>query len=170
MTMLHLGNDTNMSSLDKYDKEQLQPNAIDLRVKEITKITDTVFKISEDEKVHRKTETINLNEEGYWVLETGSYEIIFEGKIKIGLGEAGFVITRSTLNRNGLFLTSGLYDSGYAGVMAGALHVNGGTALIKPGSRLGQFLLFKAQALHSYSGSYGIHSDHDKEKYKGMVQ
>ena len=83
MTMLHLGNDTNMSSLDKYDKEQLQPNAIDLRVKEITKITDTVFEISEDKKVHRKTEAVKLNEEGYWILEPGSYEIIFEGKIKL---------------------------------------------------------------------------------------
>ena len=170
MTMLHLGNDTTTSKLDKYDQDQLQPNAIDLRVKEILRFTESIFILSEKDKTHRKSSPVSLNQSGFWALTPGSYEVIFEGKIKIGLGEAGFVITRSTLNRNGCFLTSGLYDSGYEGIMAGALHINGGNALIKPGSRLGQFLLFKAQELHSYSGNYGLHSDHDKAKYKGMVQ
>ena len=80
-----------------------------------------------------------------WHLDVGTYEIIMEGEITIGPDEAGWVITRSTLNRNGLFITSGLYDSGYQGVMAGALHVNVGPAVIRKGTRVGQFLLFKAE-------------------------
>jgi deoxycytidine triphosphate deaminase len=84
-----------------------------------------------------------------------------ENVINVGEGEAGWVITRSTLNRNGLFLTSGLYDSGYHGVMAGVLHVNAGPAKIKQGTRIGQYLSFNAEALHSYAGDYGIGKAHD---------
>jgi len=86
-----------------------------------------------------------------------------EGIVSIGEDEAGWVITRSTLNRNGLFITSGLYDSGYEGVMAGALHVNGGPAKIKKGTRVGQFLMFKAESLSSYDGDYGVGKDHDQK-------
>ena len=85
-------------------------------------------------------------------------------EIEVGPEEAGFVITRSTLNRNGLFLTSGLYDTGYKGVMAGVLHVNVGLARIKPGTRIGQYLSWKAEALSSYDGDYGVGKAHD-EKY-----
>ena len=91
-----------------------------------------------------------------------------EGEITIGPNEAGFVITRSTLNRNGIFITSGLYDSGYSGVMAGALHVNVGNAAIKQGTRVGQFLLFEAESLNQYAGSYGSGSTHDA-KYAGST-
>jgi deoxycytidine triphosphate deaminase len=96
----------------------------------------------------------------------GTYEIVMQNIITVGEGEAGWVITRSTLNRNGVFITSGLYDSGYHGVMAGALHVTGGPMRIKSGTRVGQFLLFKSQTLKMYDGDYGIGKKHD-EKYKG---
>ena len=75
------------------------------------------------------------------------------------------MITRSTLNRNGVFITSGLYDSGYNGVVAGVLHVNVGPMKVKVGTRVAQFLLFKAEALHAYNGDYGNGKSHD-EKYK----
>jgi deoxycytidine triphosphate deaminase len=86
-----------------------------------------------------------------------------ENIINVGDGEAGWVITRSTLNRNGLFLTSGLYDSGYHGAMAGVLHVTIGPARIKQGTRIGQYLSFNAEALHKYDGDYGIGKDHDQK-------
>jgi deoxycytidine triphosphate deaminase len=86
-----------------------------------------------------------------------------ENIIHVGAGEAGWVITRSTLNRNGLFLTSGLYDSGYHGVMAGVLHVTIGNARIKRGTRIGQYLSFEAEALSQYDGDYGINKSHDNK-------
>ena len=69
--------------------------------------------------------------------------------------------TRSTLNRNGLFITSGLYDTGYHGVMAGVLHVGVGPARIKQGTRIGQYLSFTAENLSSYDGDYGVGKSHD---------
>ena len=90
-------------------------------------------------------------------------EIVMENIVSVGEGYAGFVITRSTLNRNGLFITSGLYDSGYHGVMAGCLHVRVGPAKIKKGTRVGQFILFEAETLSMYDGSYGIGNQHDNK-------
>ncbi len=85
-------------------------------------------------------------------------------KVEIGESEAGVVISRSSLIRNGVYLCSGLYDTGYKGVMAGVLHVNVGLARIKPGTRIGQYLSWKAEALSSYDGDYGKGKAHD-EKY-----
>ena len=132
-----------------------QPNAVDLRVDKIFKLRNEEFEISESYKKHRGSVEVTPTD-GYFQLEPGTYEIIMENIVNIPEGYAGWVITRSTLNRNGLFITSGLYDSGYNGVMAGCLHVEHGPAKIEKGSRVGQFLLFEAETLSMYDGDYGI--------------
>jgi deoxycytidine triphosphate deaminase len=151
---------TELSNVQEVD---IQPNAIDLRLGKIFKINNNDFIIDEEQKIHRCSEEVTLNEDGYFHLEPGSYEVIMENIINVAEGEAGFVITRSTLNRNGVFITSGLYDSGYNGVMAGVMHINCGLMKIKPGTRIGQYLCFKAESLHKYDGDYGLNKDHDKK-------
>jgi len=160
--MIHLASKHSQSKLDKFTKEQVQPNAIDLRVESIHLKAPKPFAIDESEKLHRGILPCPMKDD-YYLLENGMYEIIMEGIVTIGPDEAGYIITRSTLNRNGLFITSGLYDSGYSGVMAGALHVSGGPASIKKGTRVGQFLLFKAESIKQYDGDYGVDSEHDQE-------
>jgi len=160
--MIHLGSKKSNSYLSEFDIDQVQPNAIDLRIDKLFKVNNELFQIDETEKVHRGSTEISPSADGWWHLETGTYEIIMEGIVTIGQGEAGWVITRSTLNRNGIFITSGLYDTGYSGVMAGAMHVNVGSAKIKRGTRVGQFLLFKAEALKLYDGDYGLGKAHDE--------
>lgn len=163
MAMIHLASDKSASRLSQYISSDVQPNAIDLRVEKIFKILPTDFVISETEKIHRKTEEIPLTLTNKWALNPGSYEVIMEGEITIGRGEAGWVIVRSTFNRNGVFLTSGLYDSGYSGKMAGVLHVTTGKMIIEKGTRIGQFLLFTSETVGLYNGSYGANSEHDKK-------
>lgn len=162
--MIHIASDSANSSLSNIQSADIQPNAVDVRVDKVFRIEPKEFKISESEKKHRGSVEILPDGQGYFNLVQGAYEIIMEGIVSIGEGEAGWIITRSTLNRNGLYITSGLYDSGYEGVMAGALHVSGGPAKIKQGTRVGQFLLFPSEALSSYDGDYGIGKSHD-EKY-----
>lgn len=164
--MLHIHSSETGSSLTEVQDVDVQPNAVDLRVDKIFGLYDSYFTIDEDKKEHRGTFEIGTDAGGYFTLSPGVYEIVMQNIIKVGEGEAGWVITRSTLNRNGVFITSGLYDSGYHGVMAGALHVTGGPMRIKHGTRVGQFLLFKSQTLKMYDGDYGIGKKHD-EKYKG---
>jgi deoxycytidine triphosphate deaminase len=153
--MIHLASNNSNSSLSKFEDNQVQPNAIDLKVDRLFTINNETFTIDEEKKSHRGSKEIQPDQNGYWVLAPGTYEILMEGEIDIGEDEAGWVITRSTLNRNGLYITSGLYDSGYKGVMAGALHVEVGQAVIKKGTRVGQFLLFKAESIKQYDGDYG---------------
>lgn len=162
--MKHILGPNSRSELTNVQQGDSQPNAVDLRVDKIFKIKDSLFQISNEEKVHRGTECEILPDDGgYFFLEPGSYEVVMENIIRVGESEAGWVITRSTLNRNGCFLTSGLYDSGYHGAMAGVLHICIGPARIKKGTRIGQYLSFDAEALSMYDGDYGINKEHDKK-------
>lgn len=162
--MKHIMGPKSRSKLTNVQEGDVQPNAVDLRLDKVFKIKKDVFEISNDHKKHRGTEyELKPDSNGYFILEPGDYEVVMENIVHVGEGEAGWVITRSTLNRNGVFITSGLYDSGYHGVMAGVLHVGIGVARIKKGTRIGQYLSFDAEALHSYDGDYGVGKDHDKK-------
>lgn len=161
MSMKHIMSEMSTSSLTNVLPQDVQPNAVDLRMGKVFNISDKVFTIDENHKSHRGSTPVDVWEDGYYHLHPGCYEVIMENEIEVGMGEAGFVITRSTLNRNGCFLTSGLYDTGYKGVMAGVLHVNCGKMMIAPGTRIGQYLSFQSEALHSYDGDYGKGKAHD---------
>ena len=164
--MIHIAAQDTQSKLTNLKEDDIQPNAVDLRVDKIFQMNEGAFVIGEEGdkevKVHRGSHELPTDAQGYWNLPAGSYEIIMENIIDVGADEAGWVITRSTLNRNGLYITSGLYDSGYNGVMAGVLHVKA-FARIKKGTRVGQFLLFKSQSLKKYDGDYGIGKAHDQK-------
>lgn len=157
--MIHIMGPNSKSRLTNVEDNDVQPNAVDLKVKELFRIHDTLFLIDEENREHRETSKVPLDEDGYWVLEPGSYEIIMDNNISVGMGEAGWVITRSSLNRNSVHLSSGLYDSGYEGIMAACMHVNSGSMKIKPGTRVGQYISFKSEALHAYDGAYGFNAD-----------
>ena len=164
MSMINIGGRKTKSSLTNVNfAKDVQPNAVDLRLGKVFRILGNTFEIDEEKKVHRGSEEIKPDADGYYFLEVGDYEVIMENEIKVGDGEAGFVITRSTLNRNGCFLTSGLYDTGYNGVMAGVVHIGVGPIKIKQGTRIGQYLNWEAEALSSYDGDYGKGKAHDKK-------
>lgn len=162
--MKHIMGKNTLSSLTSVQDEDVQPNAVDLRVAKIFRIEPgSVFEISNEHKKHRRTRELQPDADGYLYLEPGHYEVVMENIINVGANEAGWVITRSTLNRNGLFITSGLYDSGYHGAMAGALHVTVGSAKIKKGTRIGQYLCFDSESVSMYNGDYGLNKAHDKK-------
>jgi deoxycytidine triphosphate deaminase len=166
MSMKNIGSIKTKSSLTNVIEGDTQPNAVDLRVAQILKISNKMFEIDEEKKVHRGSTAMTLiqsDDGAYWLLQPGIYEVVMANEIKVSDGEAGFVITRSTLNRNGVHLTTGLYDSGYYGVMAAVMHVTTGPMKIKPGTRIGQYLCFEAETLHSYDGDYGLNSVHDQK-------
>lgn len=161
--MKHIMGEQSRSTLTGVEEGDVQPNAVDLRLGKVFKISDALFQVSNEEKKHRGTVEINPDHQGYYNLEPGHYEVVMENIINVGENEAGWVITRSTLNRNGVFLTSGLYDSGYHGVMAGVMHVTIAQARIKRGTRIGQYLSFDSESLHKYDGDYGIGKTHDQK-------
>lgn len=162
--MKHVLSPSSKTTLTQVQQGDSQPNAVDLRVSKIFKVENNIFILSEDEKVHRGSTEVQVGFDGYFTLyPSNTYEVIMENIINVGEGEAGWVITRSTLNRNGVFLTSGLYDSGYNGAMAAVMHITSGIFKLKPGTRIGQYLSFDAETLSLYNGSYGLGSQHDKK-------
>lgn len=159
--MKHIMGPNSKSTLTNVQDDDVQPNAVDLRLGKIFKMSQSTFIIDEKNKKHRGSFEMQPDQEGYYNLPEGHYEVVMDNMIVVGDNEAGWVITRSTLNRNGVFLTSGLYDSGYDGVMAGVMHVTCGPMRIQRGTRIGQYLSFNAEALHKYEGSYGRGKEHD---------
>lgn len=159
--MKHISGPNSRSSLTGVQPKDIQPNAVDLRLGKVFLIRPSTFTITEDEKVHRGSIELRTDQYGYYVLEAGSYEVVMENTITVGEGEAGWVITRSTLNRNGVHLSTGLFDTGYSGVMTSTMHVTCGPMRIKPGTRIGQYLSFNSESLHQYNGSYGIGTEDD---------
>ena len=164
--MKHILGPNSKSTLTEVKDGDSQPNAVDLRLGKVFKICPNNFWLSNTEKKHRGSIELSPGKEGYYELKPGHYEVVMENIIHVGEGEAGWVITRSTLNRNGCFLTSGLYDTGYHGVMAAVLHVTVANAYIKQGTRIGQYLSFNAESLSSYDGDYGVGKQHDKKYAK----
>lgn len=159
--MKHIMGPESRSTLSNVQESDVQPNAVDLRLGKVFKMSQSTFIIDEKQKTHRGSYEMKPDPLGYYNLPEGHYEVVMENMIVVGDKEAGWVITRSTLNRNGVFLTSGLYDSGYDGVMAGVMHVTCGPMRIQKGTRIGQYLCFNAEALHKYEGSYGRGKQHD---------
>lgn len=160
--MKHIFSKDSRSSLTNVLEEDIQPNAVDLRLGKVFGITTNVFEIDNANKKHRGSTEMEPVDDWYF-LAIGHYEVVMENVIEVGEYEAGWVITRSTLNRNGVFLTSGLYDSGYHGVMAAVMHVTIAPMKIKKGTRIGQYISFEAEMLKKYQGSYGFGKEHDKK-------
>ena len=164
--MIHVNGKTSTSTLTNVQPEDIQPNAVDLRIRSVFKIKDQAFMLDifngKETKQHRGVDELQPVD-GRWRLTPGVYEVVMDNNITMGPDEVGWVISRSTLNRNGVHLTSGLYDSGYSGLMAAAMHVEGGDFIIAKGVHIGQFLCFKAEALKMYNGSYGTGTEDDKK-------
>lgn len=168
MSMINIGADSSTSTLTNIQEGDVQPNAVDLRLGKVLRIGEGPFEITDDYKVHRAGSTeMEVDQHGMWVLQPGRYEVVMDNIITIGEGESGFVITRSTLNRNGVYLTSGLYDSGYHGPMAAVMHVHCGVMKIAKGTRIGQMVMFESETSHLYDGTYGYGKAHDDAKYRG---
>lgn len=162
--MKHIMGPNSGSTLTNVQEDDIQPNACDLRLARIFRINPRVtFTISEDVKTHRGSVEVIPHQGGWFHLDEGHYEIVMQNIITVGPNEAGWVITRSTLVRNGVFITGGLYDSGYEGVMGAVMNVTIGPIRIQVGTRVGQYISFAAESLKLYNGSYGLNSEHDQK-------
>ncbi len=136
-------------------EKQIQPNAIDFTVDQLFSIdSDKPFIISEESKTMRGGYEIEVVD-GYWKIPART---VVDGLSKIFVnipeGIACTLIIRSTFNRNGVFLTSGLYDSGYKGSIGFAIHNNSGDMFVAPGTRIGQIKFELSEKAGTYKGGW----------------
>ncbi|MGZ8924574.1 MAG: dCTP deaminase domain-containing protein [Nitrososphaeraceae archaeon] len=147
----------NIIDIEKY----VQPNAMDFDCAKISSLNtnDDAF-LNEDSKKMRGQQEVNPiyhTEYGnVWLLKNFScYDFMSNFYVQLPAGVAAELIIRSSLNRNGTFLTSGLYDAGFQGHIAGTLRVGGGDMYLAPNTRIGQIKFVKSDISNVlYAGGY----------------
>ena len=159
MSIVVVNTEHSTTVLSNIDETCQQQAAVDLRLENIWKM-EGLFVIDEEKKQHRKTTKLEVEDDGYYHLEEGTFECSFDHNISIGPDEASLIVPRSTLARNGIQITSGLWDPKFSGRGGCCMHVRGGPMKIKPGTRIGQFVTWKVvNAQGEYNGSYGLNED-----------
>lgn len=171
-----VGNELN--NVSDLDPKCIQMNAVDIRVSEFLLIDDyenpysehhnQLFEISDSETVHKKkSKPLPLFENGYWVLSRGAYEFTSPHFVTVPAGYCGYLITRSSFNRNGIFIISGLYDSGFEGYVGGTLYNFGGRIKMQHMTRLCQLVMASAETVKMYEGQYNFKKIHTSELVSG---
>ncbi len=146
---------------------QVQPNAIDFTIDKLYGITDTnSFIISTDPTTKKELKAMRGNFQlspvddrrtglqFFYLHRHTSFDAMSDVYLDLPEGVAAMTVIRSTFNRNGLFLTSGLYDSGYKGHIGFAIHNMSGEAKIQPGTRVGQVIFVKSENAGLYAGGW----------------
>ena len=105
-----------------------------------------------------------------WSLRSGQvYDFLSDIYVDIPEGYVGWLHTRSTLNRNGLVVHSGIYDSGFRGNLGGMLYNFGGPASLEPGVCIAQFILAQSDSAGLYQGSYNTADGELPEQLEGKI-
>jgi deoxycytidine triphosphate deaminase len=97
---------------------KVQPNGVELKVSEILKLPEGGVA-----KIHGSIRTITPEkmlikpeEDGFYYLPEGTYEIRIANKITVPEHAVGLLFPRTTFNRLGVLKSeSGVWDSGYSG-------------------------------------------------------
>lgn len=144
------------TQVTKVDSEMEQMHTIDLRVAKIYKVSDSTLDLTN--KQHRKVHPVLPNDKGEFFLTPGVYTFDTFHEVEMAEGEAAWIIGRSTLTRNGIIVSSALYDAGYKGGINGFIHNPIGSIKLKVADRIGQFIVTQAETIKLYEGTYNAKS------------
>lgn len=155
---------TNMSAktvVSPVDEDMVQMHALDIRIDKLYRITSGFF-VPEQGKTSqsRKEEIIPTVEpvmppREIFCLAPGVYSFEAVQSVEMAEGEAGWLVPRSSLTRNGVDVRSALYDAGYKGGVNGIIIVHGHHGCsIEKGARIAQFVIVKAETAKLYDGQY----------------
>lgn len=101
----------------------------------------------------------NYVKSDYWFINavTRNQVRYFESNLYVTVPDkmVGWLVTRSSLNRNGVVVMSGLYDSAFSGNVGGTIYFNDSSYYhLERGMRIAQFVLAEADMVHKYRGQY----------------
>lgn len=156
----------------KDPQKQIQPNAIDFSLDEVRWLdSKSPAKITETMKQMRECPLLATDELGMWTLSGNQvYDGTSEIYVEIPEGVAAILYTRSSFTRNGIFITSGLYDSGFKGQIGFTIYTVGGGLIVAPGTRIGQIAFIKSDSAGVYAGGWnhkqGTHYSEAKAETK----
>ncbi len=126
----------------------IQPNAIDVTCDRVFQVLDfsEPFSLSESEKRMLPQQEQTPSDGWFRVPAHGFVDVMSDFFITVPNGMVATFIVRSTLNRNGLYITNGLYDQGFSNYCGLILHNRSNSeALIKKNTRIGQVMFIAAE-------------------------
>jgi len=129
-----------------------QQNGIDLTVGSIEKIVSNGT-IGLDKTDHASKEHIYPFEGIFHLKKNTAYSITTQQKIKVPKDMIALVVQRSSLNRNGVFSQSGVYDSGFNNDVGFTLYCFNDMN-IQLNARVAQIIFMKADSDSLYNGQY----------------
>lgn len=151
----------------------VQPNALDITLDKVFMLTEDVpFILTEDLKQMRSSYEQypgylpNVIQSTFTIPENSVVDCNSDFYVTVPAGYSAWLIVRSSLNRNGLFITSGWYDQGFQGSVGFALHNRGPQAFIGYHTRIGQLIFTSAEDSNiMYAGHYNTNQgQHWSEK------
>lgn len=130
---------------------------VDLSVKNIRRIKGgKIFQNGKDIDEYEEVD-IYINDKGnkVFVLSNGVYSLEFDQDIMLDNKHCAMVIGRSTTNRCGALLRSGVFDPGYQSTIGATLYALGDNVIeIEEHSRLAQLVIAECEESEEYNGSY----------------
>lgn len=132
----------------------VQPNSIDLRLKEVFEIGDGLELYADGSRNLPEYERIKLREDNMFnFLRLGLYQVEFEESIEMPAGVCGITLLRSTMFKSGASGESGLFDSGYKGGVGMTISTEK-LVRVEKGAPIAQMVFFEAEQGSLYNGYY----------------
>ncbi len=138
---------------------QVQMDGVDFTLREVARFKREAGAIDFDNSQRKTpgTETIPLDENGWWVLDPGLYWIVYNEVVNIPADAFAIGRTRSSVLRSGASIKTALWDSGYSGRSGSLLVVHNPAGLrLQKNARIMQLVFFglDAPAEKTYAGQY----------------
>lgn len=147
---------------EEHREKCIQPNAIDVTLDKLFKpMSFHLTYIGEDRRIARPVVEMQP-ENGVYNLTPGVYDILSDFFISVPEGVCAYFVTRSTVNRAGAFIQSGLYDQGFSNNCGFMLYNILGNIQIQQHTRIAQLILAESESAGKmynsiYNGNVGQH-------------
>lgn len=134
----------------------VQPNAIDFTLDRLFVVdSSSPAEVTEKSKIMRQLREVTTNSNNQWVIESNQlYDGMSDFYVNVPDNVASLLVVRSTFNRVGIQLNSGLYDSFFSGNAGFTLFNRSGPLVTEPHTRIGQIIFVEADAAGRYAGGY----------------
>lgn len=158
---------------DKQKQDCIQQVGIDITLDRCFMVDSSVVAVLSENGRNFKpvAEMVPHTEDGFYNLHQGyNYDWSSDFTVNVPEDRCALIVVRSSLNRVGGGITSGIFDPSYVGSVAGALRLFAGSVNIERHARIAQIIFIKAESATQYNGIYNNldTSKHWAEQVAGM--
>ncbi len=158
------------TTLDFLKKSQV---GVDLSVNKIYSFSNAGMVVKEKSYIpdYKEIKPISIvNDKIGWNLLPGTYICEFNEGVSLGSDDTGIIITRSSLNRSGVTIVSGVFDPGYNTIMGEDINPMGARIIVnnpygfylEKDARVAQLIVLENEDAELYNGQFQHQAPTDK--------